>query len=132
MPCTRVDAAACAIPLDTRKDPPRAKVQEQQDLSRIITVFSKKVVKSLCPQHQRNSHELVFIVLSTKKRLPVQEKPGKHAAHAVAGSRKHEGVAVEESYDIFNSSLMSPEKWLQLAQQTQHGAAYSTSKLAPT
>lgn len=48
------------------------------------TIFSKKVVKTLGPQHQRYSHELIFVVLSTKKRLPVQEEPRKHAPHPVS------------------------------------------------
>lgn len=56
-------------------------------MSRFLTVLSKKVVKALGPQHQRYSHKLIFVVLSTKKRLPVQEKPRKHAPHPVTDSQ---------------------------------------------
>lgn len=50
-------------------------------------------MKALRPQHQRYSHQLIFVVLSTKKRLPFQEKPRKHAAHPVTDSQKHERAA---------------------------------------
>lgn len=62
-------------------------------MSRLLTVLSKKVVKTLRPQHERYSHELVFVVLSAKERLPVQEKPRKHATHPVTDGQIVGGVA---------------------------------------